>query len=75
MHLAERKAVTFKFFEYPLCARIPTVCQAPWATYVSSVPCSVPPPGLMYRHSHCGQTEALYSIKVPSQGLTAQTCP
>lgn len=30
---------------------------------------------LVCRHLLCGETEALYSIKVPSQGLTAQTCP
>lgn len=27
-----RKAVTFKLIEDPLCARLPTVCQAPWAS-------------------------------------------
>lgn len=27
-----RKAVTFKLIEYPLCARLPTVCQASWTS-------------------------------------------
>lgn len=52
------------------------MCQAPWASYIS-VPHSVLPPGLAYsyRHSHCGETEALCSITVPSQGVNCPNLP